>query len=109
MFILPVVKDPLSLYTGFTVVTPIYYHIIWFQKLNPSVEAPLGKLLQHIREHVESQKKGVTYEVRRKDGEDAMVVFTINTKLAGLPYTWVFRAQPADKTMVRGLELEWLW
>ncbi len=73
------------------------------QKLNPSIEAPLSKLLDHIFKHVESQSKDTKYTVAFKDVEEGglqKLIFTINSNLAGLPFTWKFLGIPAPYNVV---------
>ena len=72
------------------------------QKLNPSVEAPLATILQHVQEHIENIKKGADYDVAFKtlaDG-DTKIQLNLNTKLAGIPFVWKFHGAPATKDMV---------
>ena len=75
-----------------------------FQKLNPSVEAPNSKLLDHLREQLEEQPKSTefTVNVREPDeDQDGRLLLTVTSKLAGLPYVWKINATPASKDMVR--------
>ena len=77
--------------------------IIFPQKLNPNVEAPLSKLLDHIQDNIEERKKTADYKIAFtdiKDSNEKKAFLTVNTKLAGLPYIWKFMTTPADKDMV---------
>ncbi|KAK2166944.1 hypothetical protein LSH36_33g05000 [Paralvinella palmiformis] len=76
------------------------------QKLNPGVEAPLSKILDHLRSNCEE------LDARRKDNkltavfqnipnsDQQKLVMTMRTDLVGLPFVWKFVAHPADNNMV---------
>ena len=73
------------------------------QKLNPSIEAPVSKILDQIELNLDKPTKGTKLSVDFKDTEDGAgqkMVFNIASTLAGMPFVWNFHAKPADSSMV---------
>lgn len=76
---------------------------LFLQKLNPGIEAPVEKLMDHIKDSLEDKKKSTEYTASYRAVEDSneeKICFTVNSKLAGLPFTWKFSGKPANKDMV---------
>ncbi|XP_076091877.1 non-homologous end-joining factor 1-like isoform X2 [Mytilus galloprovincialis] len=71
------------------------------QKLNPSIEASVSRILDQIKNCLESQEKGTSITIGFKDEEEenSKMVLKINSQLAGLPFCWNFVGNSADKEM----------
>ncbi|ESP02985.1 hypothetical protein LOTGIDRAFT_230440 [Lottia gigantea] len=74
------------------------------QKLNPSIEAPLMKILDQIRNTVNnpsgnSKDSELTISVQNNSNGEQACIFSINSKLAGMPFVWNFVCHPADPKM----------
>ncbi|XP_071155475.1 non-homologous end-joining factor 1-like isoform X2 [Mytilus edulis] len=71
------------------------------QKLNPSIEASVSRILDQIKNCLESQEKGTSITIGFKDEEEenSKMVLKINSQLAGLPFCWDFVGNSADKEM----------
>ncbi|XP_063424985.1 non-homologous end-joining factor 1-like isoform X2 [Mytilus trossulus] len=71
------------------------------QKLNPSIEASVSRILDQIKNCLESQEKGtsITIGFKDKEEENSKMVLKINSQLAGLPFCWDFVGNSADKEM----------
>ena len=77
---------------------------ILFQKLNPSIEASVTRILDQIRNCLESQDKGTNISIGFKEDEEGnsqKMLLKINSQLAGLPFSWHFIGQAAEKEMVK--------
>ncbi|XP_041371823.1 non-homologous end-joining factor 1-like [Gigantopelta aegis] len=70
------------------------------QELNPSVEAPLTKILDHIKLTVERPPRGTTHITEHtpggdhREGEGPRFLLRIGSQLAGMPFTWNFVCRP---------------
>ncbi|KAL8571021.1 hypothetical protein ACOMHN_037881 [Nucella lapillus] len=78
------------------------------EKLNPSIEAPITKILDQIKQNVDKPGKETVLSVKFKavdnggdDDEQQMMLLTITSTLAGMPFVWKFHASPADSAMAR--------
>ncbi|XP_052091104.1 non-homologous end-joining factor 1-like isoform X1 [Mytilus californianus] len=70
------------------------------QKLNPSIEASVSRILDQIKNCLESQERGTSITIGFKDEEEnSKMVLKINSQLAGLPFCWNFVGNAADKEM----------
>ncbi|CAC5404295.1 NHEJ1 [Mytilus coruscus] len=71
------------------------------QKLNPSIEASVSRILDQIKNCLESQERGTSITIGFKDEEEenSKMVLKINSQLAGLPFCWNFLGKAADKEM----------
>lgn len=72
------------------------------QKLNPSIEAPVTRILDQIRNCLESQERGTNISVEFKSGEEGdtqKMILKINSQLAGLPFSWHFIGINAEKEL----------
>ncbi|XP_064622668.1 non-homologous end-joining factor 1-like [Lineus longissimus] len=72
--------------------------------LNPSVDAPVTRLLQHIQSSLEEDdSKKSQFQITFKtdaEVETTSCKFSINSELAGFPFVWKFYAMEAEKEMV---------
>ncbi|XP_071101555.1 non-homologous end-joining factor 1-like [Haliotis cracherodii] len=70
------------------------------QKLNPSIEAPVVRILDHIKGSLEKTTKGTTLTVLFKtEGDDEKAKLSIKSELAGMPFLWHFVCSSAEKSM----------
>ncbi|RUS86921.1 hypothetical protein EGW08_005326 [Elysia chlorotica] len=67
-------------------------------ELNPSIEAPMSKILDQIRQSLESPGKETRLTVRTSDDK---VVLEIESHLAGMPFLYSFKAAGAPENMAR--------
>ena len=71
------------------------------------MEAPLRKLLEHIEDSLDGEKKGTEFSLLHQaengDGLDAEngIKLSMTTLLAGLPFVWQFQCSSASTDMVR--------
>ena len=75
----------------------------FFQKLNPSIEAPVTRILDQIRNCLESQERGTNISVgfkREEGGDTRKMILKINSQLAGLPFCWQFIGINAERELV---------
>ena len=74
----------------------------FLQLLNPSVEAPISKLLAHIHDSLDDSRADTVLEVLCGTTGDhqGKLRLAMQTKLAGLPFVWQFNASLASNTMV---------
>ncbi|XP_060077225.1 non-homologous end-joining factor 1-like [Ylistrum balloti] len=74
------------------------------QKLNPSIEASLTRILDQIRSSIEFPERETTLSVgfKSSSGEDNQekIMLKITSQLAGMPFVWNFIANVADSEMV---------
>ncbi|GAB1600361.1 non-homologous end-joining factor 1-like isoform X2 [Argonauta hians] len=68
-----------------------------FQELNPNLEAPISKILEHIRLTIE-QSSSDNLRIS-KDDNGSMHVW-INSKLSNFPFTWQLIGEPAHEEMI---------
>ncbi|KAJ8307009.1 hypothetical protein KUTeg_015093 [Tegillarca granosa] len=73
------------------------------QKLNPSIEASVSRILDQIRNCLESPDNAETnlsigFKAETDTEEDKMML-KLNSQLAGMPFTWHFIGKPAEKEM----------
>ncbi|XP_050406642.1 non-homologous end-joining factor 1 [Patella vulgata] len=74
------------------------------QKLNPSIEAPLTKVLDQINQNVNiPMNQDDHLSVTMKDCEDGgqNCIMSINSQLAGMPFIWKFVCEPADSELAK--------
>lgn len=70
------------------------------QKLNPSIEASLTRILDQIRSSIEFPERETTLSVGFKpDGNEEKLMLKINSQLAGMPFLWNFVGRVADEEM----------
>lgn len=78
--------------------------IFLLQLLNPSVDAPVTRLLQHIQSSLEEDdSKKSQFQITFKadaEVETTSCKLSINSELAGFPFVWKFYAMEAEKEMV---------
>ncbi|XP_077997058.1 non-homologous end-joining factor 1-like [Glandiceps talaboti] len=68
------------------------------KELNPSVEAPVTRLLDHLQSNLTCQQKDVKYDI---DNEDDTMTITIQSNLAaGVPFTWKCHCYLATNDMM---------
>ncbi|KAK3745360.1 hypothetical protein RRG08_064684 [Elysia crispata] len=67
-------------------------------ELNPSIEAPISKILDQIRYSLESPGNGMQLTISNSDDE---AVLEIESHLAGMPFLYSFKAGSAPETMAR--------
>lgn len=67
-------------------------------ELNPSIEAPISKILDQIRQSLESPGKETKLAVRTSDEE---AVLEMESHLAGVPFLYSFKASTAPHAMAR--------
>jgi hypothetical protein len=76
-----------------------------FQLLNPSVDAPVSRLLQHIQSSLEEDDSMKSqFQIIFKTNEETdstSCQLSINSELARFPFVWKFYAMEAEKEMVR--------
>ena len=80
-----------------------HFFIVLLQELNPNVEAPTRRLLEHIRSSLEDSagnSKGCSIEFKDEEVGKQNMILTLNSQLAGLPFVWKFRGSPSSKEMV---------
>ena len=69
------------------------------------MEAPLSKVLDHIKDNLEDPGKDTSFSAGFKQGEgdegEEKILLTMTTKLAGLPFLWKFYGSPGTKELVR--------
>jgi hypothetical protein len=73
------------------------------QKLNPSIEAPVTKILDQIKLNIENPAKGTKLAVSFKnlpDDSGQKLTLKITSHLVGMPFQWNFHADPADSAKV---------
>ncbi|OWF35318.1 non-homologous end-joining factor 1-like [Mizuhopecten yessoensis] len=73
------------------------------QKLNPSIEASLTRILDQIRSSIECPERETTLSVGFKsssDDDQEKIMLKITSQLAGMPFAWNFIASVADGEMV---------
>ncbi|XP_070550387.1 non-homologous end-joining factor 1-like [Ptychodera flava] len=69
------------------------------KKLNPSIEAPVSRLLDHLWNNLQKQKKESEFRVEEKTSSE--FVLSMNSSLAaGVPFTWKFNCQTASQDMI---------
>lgn len=64
------------------------------QKLNPNVEIPVHKLLDHLSTHIDNLQ---ATNVKLSEGK---CIVTLETRLAGLPFVWKFAATLCEPSVV---------
>ena len=83
---------------------PLFFLLV--QKLNPSIEAPVTKILDQIKLNLDKPGRDTKLSVKFKDSSNnsdsagQKMLLTITSLLAGMPFVWNFHAEPADSTMV---------
>ncbi|KAL5010795.1 hypothetical protein ScPMuIL_013100 [Solemya velum] len=73
------------------------------QKLNPSIEAPITRILDQIKNCLEEQDRETEISTAFKpdgDGDDEKILLSIKSELAGMPFSWHFTGRPAEKSMM---------
>ena len=69
-----------------------------FQELNPNLEAPTTKVLNHIKTNlVKNSSENLSIS---KDESKARLHLWINSDLAGFPFCWQMIGEPAHEEMV---------
>lgn len=77
--------------------------MLFWQKLNPSIEAPVTRILDQIKNCIEEPDKGTNISAAFKpdgEGDDEKILLSIKSELAGMPFSWHFTGRPAEKAMV---------
>lgn len=72
------------------------------QKLNPSLEATVSRILDQIRNCVENEDRGTNISIgfsEDEEGNPGKMLLKIDSQLAGLPFSWHFIGQSAEKEM----------
>ncbi|XP_064618075.1 non-homologous end-joining factor 1-like [Liolophura sinensis] len=76
------------------------------KKLNPSVEAQVTKILDHIQSNLETPSRdtelsvGFTTSADSGDADTEKMRLTVSSKLAGMPFLWHFNGEPVAKEVV---------
>lgn len=74
------------------------------EKLNPSIEAPVTKILDQIKLSLKKPAKDTLLSVSVKgsaESGDQQMILKITSTLAGMPFVWHFITQTAPSQMVR--------
>ena len=86
------------------IIFSIFFFFFFEQKLNPSLEASVSRILDQIRNCVENEDKGTNISIGFSEDEEGnlgKMLLKINSQLAGLPFSWHFIGRSAEKEMVK--------
>ena len=99
--------EPNMMYTWFPLKNinfNISLFLFFLQKLNPSLEATVSRILDQIRNCVENEDRGTNISIgfsEDEEGNPGKMLLKIDSQLAGLPFSWHFIGQSAEKEMVK--------